>query len=180
MITEDEAVDMLKRRGMDDSRIRHSQAVASFGYGLAVRIHDAHPELSVDPVKVKLAALLHDIGRTRPGEHERNSQDILRESGLPELADIVMHGSGYELRKARGVEDPSLLPRSLENRIVAYADARVRFGPISLEDRVEDAARRHGDNPEKAASIRAALPRLKSLEQELIALAKRDCASTAS
>jgi hypothetical protein len=145
--------------------------VASFAYDLAARIRRRHPELTIDPQKVKAAALLHDISRARPGDHEVNSATILREEGLGELAEMVMHGSYYEMSKLRGTDEPSLLPRSLENKIVAYADTRVRLRPVSVRKRVEDILRRRADDPEKAKAVRMALPRYLALEAELMELA---------
>jgi putative nucleotidyltransferase with HDIG domain len=169
-MTETEAMALLTRYGLAETRIRHSQGVAAFAYDLARRIAERHPELDVDPVKVKIAALLHDIGREHPGDHEPASVAILRKEGFDDLAKIVMHGSYYEIMKLRGVDDPSLLPRTVENKIVAFADVRFRLEPVSLEERVAEILQRRADEPEKIESLRTALPRYKALEAELLAL----------
>jgi putative nucleotidyltransferase with HDIG domain len=171
VITEREALALLTRYGLAETRIRHCEGVAAFAYDLARRIAERHPELALDPLKVKMAALLHDIGREHPGDHEPASVAILCEEGLGDLADIVMHGSYYEIMKLRGIDDPSLLPRSLENKIVAYADTRFRLEPISVEERVAEILQRRADEPEKIESLRMALPRYEALEAELLALA---------
>jgi putative nucleotidyltransferase with HDIG domain len=171
MIDESGALALLRRHGMDEVRVRHSQGVAMFAYRLAARIRRRHPELPLDPAKVKAAALLHDIGRTRDGPHEANSVAILREEGLGDLADIVMHGSYYEIQKLRGQDDPSLLPSSLEHKIVAYADTRFRLNVVSVAERMAEIVKRRAADREKVESVRMALPRYQALERELMELA---------
>jgi putative nucleotidyltransferase with HDIG domain len=172
MLSEQEALELLRRYGMDERRIRHSRGVASIAYELATRIARRHPEFGIDPQRVRTAALLHDIGRTRPGDHEPNSVAILHEEGHDEFADLVMHGSYYEIMKMRGTDDPTLLPRGIENKIVAYADTRFRLSPVSIEERVREISRRRAGEHEKLASLRMALPRYLALEAELKELAK--------
>jgi putative nucleotidyltransferase with HDIG domain len=172
MLTYDQALALLARYGIPESRIEHCKGVSEFAYSLAQKISASHPELPVDPEKVRIAALLHDIGRSRPGDHELNSVAILREEGHPELADIVMHGSMYEISQLRGTDDPSLLPHSLENKIVAYADARFRLSIVTLEERFTDVKERHKNNPEKVASVAMGQKRFEELEKELQELTK--------
>ena len=104
-----------------EDRVKHSEAVAAFAYQIAKEIKADHPEKDVDPEKVRLGGLLHDIGRgVREGDHEENSVKILNDLGHSELAKIVMHGRLYEKRFLQtGHKDAMLLPHTLENKIVA-------------------------------------------------------------
>lgn len=171
MITENEALALLRRYVDDEKRIAHCTAVAEFACDLASRILEKHPGLPVNPQKVRIAGLLHDIGRGLPGDHEANSVDILKKEGLGDVAGIVMHGTLYEIRKLRGLDDRSLLPQTLENKIVAYADARVKLRPMSLEERWADIEKRRGNDAEKMGSLRMAQARFYALERELTGLA---------
>lgn len=58
---------------------------------MALRIRKNHPEIPLDPEKVRIGALLHDIGKALPGEHEINSVEILKKEGYSRLAEIVCH-----------------------------------------------------------------------------------------
>jgi putative nucleotidyltransferase with HDIG domain len=170
MFGESQAIGLLERYGLTQGRIRHSRGVAAFAHKLALKIAAAHPELAVDPAKVRLAGLLHDIGRSRPGDHEINSVEILEKEGLPELAALVMHGTIYEIMQLRGLDNPALLPGSVENKIVAYADARHRNHDVTLEDRMAEITQRRKNDLEKIKSLEMAKPRFLAMEKELFAL----------
>jgi putative nucleotidyltransferase with HDIG domain len=170
MITVQQAIALLRKHGLDESRIAHSQAVAELAFGLATGIHARNPSLDVNPEKVRVAALLHDIGRSIAGDHEVNSVDLLNIEGLADLAAIVMHGSLYEISVLRGKADPSLLPQSLENKIVAYADARCKDKVVSLQERFNEILSRRAMEREKVASVTLAMPRYFALERELLGL----------
>ena len=172
MITEKKALALLKKHLRDEDRIAHSIGVAEIAHDLARRIHVKHPGLPVDPSKVKIAALLHDIGRSRKGDHEINSIEILKEEGLHDIAAITMHGSLYEIMRQRGTSDPSLLPQTLENKIVAYADTRYRDRPVTMEERWAEIEKRRAPEKEKIDSLRAAKARYRALEQELLDLVR--------
>ena len=170
MISEPEALLLLRKYLASEQRIAHSIIVADFAYGLALRIHTAHPDLPLDPAKVKIGALLHDIGRGREGDHELNSIEILKQEGLPEIAAIVVHGTIYEIMRLRGRDDPELLPRSLGNKIVAYADARCKDRLMSLQERWNELSVRRKTETEKIASLRIAKERFFAIERELMEL----------
>jgi putative nucleotidyltransferase with HDIG domain len=167
MLSWHQALNLLRTYRLTERRIQHSVAVATFAFDMARRLRSRRPDLPVDPRKVKIAALLHDIGRGHEGDHELNSIEILRREGLPELADIVSHGSIYEIMKLRGHDRPDLLPHSLENKIVAYADARVRLAPVSLQQRVDDLISRRSGDTEKVESAKMARERFEEMEREL-------------
>ncbi len=167
----DRARALLRKYGITEQRIEHSQGVADFARDLATRIVSRHPHLTIDPVKVYFGGLLHDIGRGMPGDHERNSEEILQAEGFPEIAGIVMHGTLYEATVMRGKKDPTTLPSSLENKLVAYADARYRLGPVSLAERFDDVRRRRSDDREKMKAVEMAQQRFTRYEKELMELA---------
>ncbi len=168
MYSYEQGLQLLQRFGMTQKRIDHSQAVAAFAWQLARQIHEAHPDLPVNPDKVRIGALLHDIGRCRNDEdHQRASEKMLRELGMEDIAAIVMHGPIYEIEKLRGNDDATLLPDTIENKIVAYADARVRKEPITLAQRFADLMKRKKDNPFLCEAIRLSRPRLERTEKEL-------------
>jgi putative nucleotidyltransferase with HDIG domain len=170
MITEKQALSLLKKYNLGKPRVRHSKGVAAFAHALAVQIHKRHPSLDINPEKVCIAALLHDIGRGREGDHETNSVAILKQEGLADIADIVMHGSMYEISVVRGKPDKSLLPRTIENKIVAYADARFKDSVVSLKERFREVLDRRKLEKEKVESVNMAMERYYNIEKELMEL----------
>jgi putative nucleotidyltransferase with HDIG domain len=167
MFTEQQALDLLHKYNIPESRIRHCQCVATFAFDVADTIHSRHPSRDVNPEKVRIAGLLHDIGRSKDGDHEINSVAILKEEDLEDIAAIVMHGSMYEISVVRGKADESLLPSTLENKIVAYADARCKDAVVSLQERFDEILARRNLEPAKLASVKIARQRYFDLEKEL-------------
>jgi len=172
MITESDALALLHKYGMVQKRIDHCIGVSEFALDLASRISKKHPELPVNPIKVKLAALLHDIGRCIPGDHELNTIAILKREGLDEIAAITIHGSIYEIMLLRGTDDPSLLPATIENKIVAYADSRFKNRPVSMIERWNEIETRRKGESEKIESLQMAKERFVKMEEELNSLAE--------
>ncbi len=169
MITYNEGVALLHKHHVHPNVIHHCQGASEVAWQLAHQIIEAYPGLHLDPEKVRLTALLHDIGRSRPGIHEHNSVEILKEEGLPELAEIVMHGTLYEIYLLRGEEAPHLLPQTLEQKIVCYADLRFAQEPMTLRERFDDANRRRADVPEIIQALALAEERFFALEAEILA-----------
>jgi putative nucleotidyltransferase with HDIG domain len=168
----DAASALLERYRPPEAVVAHCRGVARVAFDLARAIAEAHPRLGVDPDKVRVAALLHDIGRVREGAHEQNTVAILREEGLSELADIAMHGASYEASVLTGRPDESLLPQSIEQKILCYADLRYCQRPMGLRERLDDAMERRSACPEAVRTIRLAEERLFRLEAELLELAE--------
>lgn len=172
MLSVDQALALLKKNNLDESRIAHSRVVSDFAFDLATRIHAKHPQLDVDPGKVRVAALLHDIGRSAKGDHEIRSVEILVLEGQPDIAAIVMHGSMYEISILRGEPDSSLLPQTLENKIVAYSDARCKDKILSLQERSDEILKRRSLEEEKVKSVKMGMKRYFEMEKELLELAQ--------
>jgi putative nucleotidyltransferase with HDIG domain len=174
MLTFDQGLALLHTYKLDEKRIAHSIGVAAIAFALAERIRERHPHLKIDPPRVRLAGLLHDIGRTRPGDHETNAVAILLAEGQPDLADRVMHGTLYEARTLSGKADMSLLPQTIEGKIVAYADTRFRLEPVPLVERIADIQKRRSHEKKKLAAVELAIPRIEALEREILTLAGID------
>jgi len=172
MISYENALALLQRYGLHPHVINHCIGVSEVAFDLALRTRANNPALDIDPEKVRIAGLLHDLGRCRPRSHEWRTVRILRQEGLDDIAEIVMHGALYErVLLLKGVADESLLPRTVENKIVAYADLRFCQRPMSLTERVSDALVRKSASPSAVRIIRHAKERLFALEAEVLALA---------
>jgi putative nucleotidyltransferase with HDIG domain len=141
---------------------------------MALRIRKNHPEIPLDPEKVRIGALLHDIGKALPGEHEINSVEILKKEGYPQIAEIVCHSYPYEILLLRGIERPEYLPTSLENKIVIYADYLIDpdGNSTTMEERIQEIKTRKKDQLQRMKALTLAEPRLFRLRDELEALLK--------
>ena len=110
--------------------VRHCQAVA-----MAAKIMADEAERrgrSVDKPRVIAGALLHDIGRTRTQTvmHGLQGAEILEKEGVDEeVVEIVRKhvGAGISPEEAKklGLPDHDYIPRTLEERIVCFADKMV-------------------------------------------------------
>jgi putative nucleotidyltransferase with HDIG domain len=170
MISFDNAVKLLEKYRMEPSRLDHSKGVSDIAFNLAKNILNKHPAIAINPDKIRIAALLHDIGRCEQGDHELNTLDILKKENLEDIASITIHGSIYEIMVLRGKDDPTLLPQTLENKIVAYADARFKDRPVTMEERWKEIEIRRSNEDDKITSLRMAKQRFFAMEKEIIDL----------
>ena len=110
--------------------VRHCQAVA-----MAAKIMADEAERrgrAVDKETVIAGALLHDIGRTRTQTvmHGVQGAEILEKEGVDKkVVEIVRRhvGAGISAEEAKklGLPDFDYIPRTLEERIVCFADKMV-------------------------------------------------------
>ncbi|GEM_PF-727256 len=169
ILTYSEALALLRKYIPDEKTIYHSERCAEKAYELASRIRAKHPDLTLDPEKVRIGALLHDIGKSQPGEHEINSVEILKKEGLPELAELVCHSYPYEILLLRGIEKPEYLPTSLENKIVIYTDYLIDpdGNSTTMEERIREIKTRKKDQIQRMKALTLAEPRLYKLRDEV-------------
>ncbi len=159
------ATRILKKYVNDENVLMHCISVAEIAEQIAEAINENGHRINVE--KVKSAALLHDVGRgIDHTEHERHSAEILQKEGFPELAEMVKtHGVRYE---RFGNEE--FLPKTIEQKIVSYADGRDNKGKIvSLQERYALLAARR--SPEYMKKAMQSFPRALQNEKELLKLA---------
>lgn len=125
--TEEEALTLLKKLGCDDSLLRHCRAVAEVAAEIAAQCLKRGAKVDVGIVKI--GALLHDMGRIRTHgiEHGVVGGSIARGLGLdPTIVSIierhVLAGISREEAEEFGLPPRDYIPRTLEEKIVAYAD----------------------------------------------------------
>jgi len=124
-----EALQFLKDRGVPENVIRHSLVVAKYAKKFAIALLDKGIDVDVD--KVEIGALLHDIGRsqTHSIKHGIAGAEILRDSKFKDYARFAETHIGAGISKDEatklGLGEKDLVPRTLEEKIVAYIDDRV-------------------------------------------------------
>ncbi len=147
---------------LPDWLARHSLLVRDVASWIARRFAERGTRLDIEAIEA--AAALHDVGKTPllagdPREHNDLSALVLAAEGLPHLAELARRHIVYAVR------EPDLAPRTLEEKIVYYADRRAGQELTSLEERVRDLARRF---PREAERILSTLEPAKALERELL------------
>ena len=144
--------------------ISHSEAVAH----KALTVLQSHPEMVVDQEFVYEAAMLHDIGiflTDAPeihcfGEHPYICHgylgaDLLRREGLDRHALICERHTGMGLSLQTIIEKNlplprhSMLPESLEEKLVCYADkfySKTKLGREKTPEQIRKSLAKHGED----------------------------------
>lgn len=138
MPTRERALRVLREAGCPPEVVKHCQAVERKALGIARRIRARGHE--VDLALVEIGALLHDIGRARTHgiRHGVIGADILRSKGLSEFARFAENhlGAGIPAAEARelGLPARDFMPKTLEEKIVVYADKLISGGSSTSYD----------------------------------------------
>ncbi len=136
MIGRDKALRALHEAGCSEQVIQHCLTVESTALGLANRIR-ANGHI-IDLGLVSVGGLLHDIGRSKTHgiTHGVVGGKILRKMGLKDLARFAeCHiGAGIPAAEAKkmGLPPKNYMPKTIEEKVVTYADKLVigdRVGP---------------------------------------------------
>jgi molybdenum cofactor cytidylyltransferase len=129
---------------MEPLRLKHSIKVAEVAVSIGRSFQNAG--IQVDLELVHSASLLHDVAKGQP-QHDVTGARLIRELGFDRAAEIV----GVHSNLAEGDASASL---PLESQIVFLADKLVAGDSrVSIEDRYQSAASRHGTTPELHAKI---------------------------
>ena len=140
MLERELALRVLRDAGCSKEVIEHSVAVEGEALKLARKAIENGYE--VDLKLVGLGAILHDIGRSKTHgiRHGLEGAEILRKLGLNEFSKFAENhiGAGIPAEEANrlGLPPRDFMPRSLEEKIVAYADKRVMGRRIVSHERV--------------------------------------------
>lgn len=146
-----------------DILVRHSKSVAD----KALAIADAHPELKLDRQFILEAAMVHDIGivltdapdikcfGTEPYiRHGVLGAELMRAEGYPKHARVCERhtGAGLSLAEIEAQNLPlphiDLLPETLEEKVICYADKFYSKTKLDREKTIEQAERsvaKHGE-----------------------------------
>lgn len=124
------ALALHKKYGSNQAIVRHCRAVARVAGWLVEAARARGKE--VDSEAVYAGALLHDIGRSKTQDvsHGVVGASILESEGVDrKVVEIVRRhvGAGISREEARklGLPDFDYMPRTLEERIVCFADKMV-------------------------------------------------------
>ncbi len=128
--TKEECIRLLKDNKVPDNIIAHTKKVCEF----SLKVCDSLEErgIKVNRNLVAAAALLHDIKKLKPGEHEIEGAKYIKSLGYPEVAVLIKkHG----LKQSFNEE---FIPKTWEEKIVFYSDKRVKNDrAVSIDERFE-------------------------------------------
>lgn len=160
------ALSLLLKAGCSRKVVEHCKAVEA----VAMQIAKACKKkgLNVNIRLVQIGALLHDIGRskTHSVDHAVVGMEIAESLGLPDtvVSIIGRHvGGGITIDEAKRLGWPvkDYLPRTLEEKIVAYADKLIEgLRKVPIEQTIEKLSWDLGET-------HPAIERVKKLHDEL-------------
>ncbi len=174
LLGREEALRALREAGCSRGVIQHSLVVERVSLRLARRIRaNGH---KIDLKSVSLGALLHDIGRaqTHDIKHGIEGAKILRGRGLSKFERFAeCHlGAGIPAKEAKelGLPARDFIPRTLEEKIIAYADKLVMGHRIASYERALDCFK------SELGQTHPALDRFKVLHEEIQGVLKKSVA----
>lgn len=165
----EEAEEILHSLNCSQIIIKHSKTVRDFAIKISKRLIEK--EIKVDLDLVEAGALLHDIGRVKTHSvlHGFYGGEIAKALNLsPKLINIIERhiGAGIPADEAVKIGLPrrDFTPETLEEKIICYADKRVKHSKIvSFEKTLEEFKRRLGEK-------HLAIKRLEILHAEIFSL----------
>ena len=153
------AREILDAKGLPRGVVVHAEGVSRVAAEAARLVSKAG--IPVDVRLVEIAALLHDIDKVETrdsADHGLVGAAELDRLGYPELAPPVAS------HPVTCLLDESRFPRGWPSVLVAIADRHVAQRFVTIDERIDDQARRH---PQYAASLDAARRPAHALEAEL-------------
>lgn len=166
MISEKDSLALICKYKLNNNVIKHCISVSQIAYEISKKILDKNININIDPEKIKLAALLHDIWKSKKWIHEINTINILKRKKLNNISKISKHWFLYEI-------DPKKYSRSLsdllENKIVIFSDmyCNQNWEKVSLKERFDDIKNRYKDDKEFIKSLNMAEYRIKWIEKDI-------------
>lgn len=169
MLSEEEWIALLQKYWIDLKTIDHCIWVSQVCYELATKINRKANKNIIDVEKVKITWLLHDIWKSREWIHEINSVNILRQEWLKDISEIVLHGFVYEYCKVRWIDNPDVLPKNLEQKIVILSDMYYNQNQqrVTINKRFDDIISRYSSDADFIEAITLARERMITLEEEI-------------
>ena len=103
-------------------------------------------------------ALLHDVEKLSPNDHVIEGFEMVKSIGYPEVASVIKkHGLAH-------MKEEDFIPKTWEEKIVFYADKRVKGSKIvSVDERFEYIGQRY-----KKEDIENEITFTKKIEKELL------------
>ena len=154
--TKEECLKILKENNAPDNIIAHSEQVCNVALKIANSLEKRGIKLNRNLIAA--ASLLHDVKKLSPNDHVVEGCKFIKSLGYPEVAGVIQkHGLQH-------VDDESFEPKTWEEKIVFYADKRVKGNKIvSVDERFEYVKKRYSHY-----DVEKELEFTKKIEKELL------------
>ncbi|MBI4062328.1 HDIG domain-containing protein [Candidatus Gottesmanbacteria bacterium] len=160
--TEEQAKILWDKYDLPENKRRHVVLVAKVARFLASKTNEP-----INFSLLRAGALLHDIDKNaqiRPGErHPDTGVRILREEGTPEVAELV------KTHPLHAILDPSIAPKTWEEKILFLADKMVKYDIITVDERFKLWNDEHLP-PDAQKILDRTYPKVKELEKEIFSI----------
>ena len=154
--TREECLKILKENNVPDNVVAHMKAVCDF----SMKVCDLLEKKGINVNKdlVVAGALLHDVKKMNSEDHVIEGFEFIKSLGFPEVASIMKKHGLYHLDKEE------FMPKTWEEKIVFYADKRVKNDRIvSVDERFEYIKQRY-----KKENVEKEIAFTKKIEFELL------------
>ena len=154
--TKEECLKILQENNVPDNIVTHSKTVCEFAMKIADLLQKNGSNVNRDLVAA--GALLHDIKKVNSNDHVMEGYEFVKSLGFQEVALLVKrHGLAH-------LNDEEFTPKTWEEKIVFYADKRVKNDKIvSVDERFEYIKQRY-----KKEEVEEELKLTKKIEKELL------------
>lgn len=154
--TKEECIRLLKKNNAPDNIIAHTKTVCDFSMKVCDILENRGIKINGDLVAA--AALLHDIKKIEPGEHEIEGAKYIESLGYPEVAVLIKkHGLKHSF-------EDEFVPKTWEEKIIFYSDKRVKNEKIvSVDERFEYIREKY-----KREVVEKEMKLTKNIEKELL------------
>lgn len=154
--TKEECLKILKENNVPDNIIAHSKAVCDFSMKIADLLEKK--DINANRDLVAAGALLHDIKKVNSEDHVIEGYEYVKSLGFPEVALLIKKHGLYHL------EEEEFTPKTWEEKIVFYADKRIKGGKtVSVDERFEYVKQRY-----KKEDVEKEIEFTKKIEKELL------------
>ena len=152
--SKEECLNILNKNKTPSNVIDHCKTVCQVAEDVADKL--IARGINVNKELVVAAAMLHDIEREKKN-HIEDGVKLLKSMDFPEVSEIIRKHSLYK------IEDEDVRPKTIEEKIVFYADKRAKGNKIvSLEERFGDLEKRYNVDFSKELEF------TKEIEEELL------------
>ena len=154
--TREECLKILEENNVPDNIIAHSEKVLEVAMKLADLLE--RRGISVNRDMVAAAALLHDVKKVGSKDHLIEGYKFIKSMGFPEVALVIRkHGLA-------NLDKDGFVPKTFEEKIVFYADKRVKHDRIvSVDERFSYVIKRYN-----TYDVQKELDFTKKMEKELL------------
>lgn len=154
--TKDQIIYLWDKYKLPAQKRVHVSVVAKLALSFAKKIR-------VDGPLLEASALLHDIDKAVGGNHPEKAVEILRNEGMPEVADVV------KTHSLQMILDPALAPKTWEQKLLYLADKMVKYDIVGVDERFT-LWRAENLPPHARRILDRCYPKVKELAQEVFSL----------